>query len=230
MKLSDKVKVAAGILVLLLLAAMLAWAWEQSQARSAFAVEQAQALREAAEERERAALATAENARQEAAGLRVELDSVKAREPEVKVVERVKVLYRNAPSVVKDYMASHKREIRWTNPDSSIKVRVPDALAGDSVEVELDTAKICKPFADALAKCAAKKEHPPLASPIRRGPAVEVMAGYGYSGLDVQMGTWPVEVGSGRFHVQAGVYGRASLSPLGEVMGNAAVGLRVTFK
>lgn len=214
-------KIIGAVVVLLALICLLAWAWETVGQHKAGAEK---SLLAAAQARQRAKSLEAELTK-----LEVELDEVTSRPPEVveKVRERVVVKYRDAPPLVVDYLASHKREIRWSNEDGSVKVHVPDAISGDTVDVDIDTDILCKPY---IEECLKPVDTGRLKSPIRRGPLLDMKAGYGYAGIEGDIGTWPIEMGSSRFKVQAGAWGRMTMQDTGAFTGNAAVGLRVQFK
>ena len=209
--------VGIGVLLLVLVACGM-WHWERVVAYRA----------QAANAREEALQASveAQALADELCQVQIELDEVRDRTPSVEIRERVVVKYQDAPGPVIDYLASHKREIKWTNPDGSVRVHVPDAMVGDTVEVKLDTDIICKPWAD----CCKKDTVTGFKSPIRWGPRLEIRAGYGYSGLDGEVGTWPVEIGGSRFKIQIGAYGRATMRPDGDFEGNAAIGLKLVLK
>ena len=214
--------VGIGVLLLVLVACGM-WHWERVVAYRA----QAANAREEALQASLEAQALAD----ELCQVQIELDEVQDRPPSVEIRERVVVKYQDAPAQVVDYMASHKREIKWTNPDGSVRVHVPDAMVGDTVEVKLDTDIICKPWIERCAALShADNSNPELSSPLRWGPRLEIRAGYGYSGLDGEVGTWPVEIGGSRFKIQIGAYGRATMRPDGDFEGNAAIGLKLVLK
>jgi hypothetical protein len=214
------VAAAVGILVLI---ALFAWGWERWADHKA--------RTENARERASQARLEAKSLALELSKVQVELDEVRSRPPAVIEKTRIKVVtkYRDAPPVVIDYMATHKREIKWSNPDRSIKVHVPDALAGDSVEVKLDTDIICKSWIECCEDPGPTSGESPK-FPIRWGPRLEIRGGYGYSGIDAEVGSWPIELGSRKFAVQVGGYARATMRPAGDFDGNAAIGVRVFLK
>jgi hypothetical protein len=111
-----------------------------------------------------------------------------------------------------------------------VTVAVEGIAISDTVDIQLDLDTLCKPWKDAARDCRPDKPSIKVDSPIRRGPLMEVRAGYGYSGLDAEIGTWPVEIGGSKIKVQLGVYGRATMRPGGDFDGNAAAGARLEWR
>jgi hypothetical protein len=230
MKIAMRWKTYGAAAGMILLAAALFWAfgaYRSVQAQRDKASADLKTWRDKAD----AAAVEAQRIADEFSTYKVTTDDLLARKPQdiPKARERIRIIEKRVevPGSVEAWLVQNRREITWANPDGSVNVRVPDACLGDSVEVKLDTAKICRPYSEL-----GKPPEPKIKLPafVQKGDILRASGRYGYSGIEVEATMAPIAFGSDRHMIGPIVGARGRLDKLGQTTGEVFVGVEYRWK
>jgi hypothetical protein len=216
-------KICIGLGALLLLA-VFAWAWDLwSWKRSA---QRTLAVNHREWE---AAQAQVEAVRTELNQATTTITELKARKPGDRVV------LREVPADCVQCFKKHKISVSTHSPKGWWSFEDPDVLDGEPGTLALHNAfwdATVGPYKKATEDCQ-KRLDEALGKPpglFRHGSWLEARAAYGISGMEAEVGTWPLEVGGRRFSFQVGAFTRATLAPDGLLTGQVAAGIKVLIR
>jgi hypothetical protein len=225
-----KWKIVIGAVAALVLAALIAWAVDavrsRQEAERLYAWEEQGRLWKQAQ----AAQEASRRLSAEVAALRVRHDMVYPLKPTAERKAKVAATHPEAGDQARDYLTGHGRAVDWTNPSGSIRIRIPESLSGDSVDVDLDLKTLCSPYIENCGSTPGSTTKSTLKSPVRRGTILEVGAGYGIAGIDSWVESWPLRVGSDHFYVSPGIYARGTWRPSGTLDGNVGAGVKLSWE